>query len=129
HSRSLDPTTSPRKIRSAKKHVPQLANVARPIVGHQHGRRRRRQAAWPDLVFRLLEEMLRNREDVTTPFTQRRNLDDEHLETVKQVTSEPPRNDTLEERYVRSRDDARIRPSPVARGADSTNFVSVERAK
>ena len=69
--------------------IVQFANVARPLVAHQHLQRVWRQASRraSRRSAEVLQECVGQREDVATALAQRRNVDIEHTEPVKQVLS------------------------------------------
>ena len=70
--------------------VLELADVARPVVAHQHVDRRRRDPldVLPVLARELLEEVVGEQQDVRLPLAQRRHEDREHVQPVVEILAE-----------------------------------------
>ena len=92
--------------------VLELADVAGPVIAHQHVDRRRRDAldVLAVLARELLEEVVGQQQDVGLPLAQRRHEDREDVQPVVQVLAERPAGDRLLEVLVGGRDQADVRP-------------------
>ena len=115
---------------AALEHVPELADVAGPVVGAEQGKRRLGHAghALAAAGGRFSHQVVDEQRDVLAPLAQRREVDGHHLQPVVEVLAEASGRDRPPEVAVGGSDDPDVHLPPL-RPAHGADLVLLEDAQ